>query len=73
MTRITTPLEQLVASYWGGDPDKLLSLLEKRFRVHVDPEEIEKAGDVRNFVSSLKNQVDHPGRLERVAERLLRS
>jgi hypothetical protein len=73
MTRITTPLEQFVASYWGSDRDKLLLLLENRFRVHVDPEEIEKAADVTTFVNSLKNQVDHPGRLERVAERLLRS
>lgn len=73
MTRIPTPLEQFVANYWDDDPDKLLSLLEKRFRLRVDPEEIEKAGDVMTFVSALKNQVDHPGRLERVAERLLRS
>ena len=72
MTRITTPLEQFVANYWDREPE-LLSLLEKRFHLHVEPEQIEKAGDVTTFVSSLKNQVDHPGRLERVAERLLRS
>jgi hypothetical protein len=72
MTQVTTPLEQLLANYWGREPDKLLSLLEKRFGVRVDREQIEKAGDVATFVLSLKNQVDHPGRLERVAERLLR-
>jgi hypothetical protein len=73
MTRLTTPLEQVIANYWGRDPQQLLSLLEERFGVRVEPDELSRAGDVTAFVTALKHQVDHPGRLERVAERLLRS
>lgn len=73
MTRVTTPLEQLLSGYWGRDPDTLLSLLEHRFRVRVDLDQLTGARDVSTFVNALKHQVDHPGRLERVAERLLRS
>jgi hypothetical protein len=73
MTRGKTPLEQLIATYWERDPQQLLSLLENRFGVRVEPEELSRARDVTTFVHSLKHQVDHPGRLERVAERLLRA
>ena len=73
MTRGMTPFETLVANYWERDPQQLLSLLEERFRIHVDVEQLIHAGDVTTFVTTLKDQVDHPGRLERVAERLLRS
>ena len=73
MTRGKTPFEKLVANYWKQDPQQLLSLLEQRFGVRVDAEQLDRAGDVAAFVTALKNQVDHPGRLERVAERLLNS
>lgn len=73
MIRVTTPFERLVSAYWGREPEKLVSLLEQWFRVRIEPEQLRKAGDVTTFVTSLKHQVDHPGRLERVAERLLRS
>ncbi len=72
MTTVTSPFEQLIASYWGCEPQQLLSLLEQRFGLHVEPDQLSQAGDVREFVNVLKHQVDHPGRLERVAERLLR-
>ena len=73
MSRITTPLEQLISNYWGRDPQQLLSLIEQRFGVRVEPDQLSRADDVNSFVTQLKHQVDHPGRLERVAERLLRS
>lgn len=73
VTRGKTPLETLIAGYWERDPQQLLSLLEERFRLRVEPEQLIHAGDVTTFVMALKDQVDHPGRLERVAERLLRS
>lgn len=73
MIRVKTPLEQLIANYWGSDPQQLLSLLEQRFGVRVEPDQLSRATDVTTFVMALKDQVDHPGRLERVAERLLRS
>lgn len=72
MTRGKTPLETLVANYWQRDPQQLLSLLEERFGVRVDADQLNRASDVATFVIALKHQVDHPGRLERVAERLLR-
>jgi hypothetical protein len=73
MIRVKTPLEQLIANYWGSDPQQLLLLLEQRFGVRVEPDQLSRARDVTTFVTALKDQVDHPGRLERVAERLLRS
>jgi hypothetical protein len=72
MTRGKTPFEAFVASYWQRDPQQLLSLLEKRFGVRVEADELSRAGDVATFVTAVKHQVDHPGRLERVAERLLK-
>jgi hypothetical protein len=73
MNRVITPFEQLVAHYWGRDPQQLLSLLEQRFRVRVDAEQLNRAPDAATFVTVVKDQVDHPGRLERVAERLLKA
>jgi hypothetical protein len=73
MTRERTPLEQLVAQYWGRDPQQLLSVIEQRLGVRVEEEQLSRAHDVQTFVANLKEQVDHPGRLERVAERLLRT
>lgn len=72
MTRAKSPLERLLANHWA-DPEKLLSLIEQRFGVRVDPRELSEARDVTAFAEALKHQVDHPGRLERVAERLLQS
>jgi hypothetical protein len=71
MTRIRTPLERLLARYWDGDRERLLPMIEQRFGVRVEPEQLKGARDVSSFAASLKDQVDHPGRLERVAERLL--
>jgi len=73
MTIGKTPFETLVAQYWDKDPQQLLSLLEQRFGVRVEPDELNRAADATTFVLTLKHQVDHPGRLERVAERLLKS
>ena len=73
MTRGKTPFETLVANYWQRDPQQLLSLLEQRFGVRVEADQLNQASDVATFVSAVKDQVDHPGRLERVAERLLKA
>ena len=73
MTRGKTPFETLVGNYWERDPQQLLSLLEQRFGVRVEAEQLSRAPDASAFVTQLKDQVDHPGRLERVAERLLRT
>ena len=72
MTRGKTPFETLVANYWERDPQQVLSLLEQRFGVRVEADQLNRAPDVTTLVTALKDQVDHPGRLERVAERLLR-
>lgn len=73
MTRNATPLERLLAKYWDSDRDRLLPLFEQRFGVRIEPQQLNNARDVSTFAASLKDQVDHPGRLERVAERLLQS
>jgi hypothetical protein len=73
MTRHATPLERLLARYWDHDRERLLPLLEQRFGVRIEPQQLNSARDVSTFAASLKDQVDHPGRLERVAERLLQS
>lgn len=72
MAHVITPLEQVISSYWGRDPQQLVSFLEHRFGLRVEPDRVSEAGDLTAFVTALKHQVDHPGRLERVAERLLR-
>ena len=73
MTRVKTPLERFLARHWHEDPERLLSLLEQRFGLRVDPDQLSRAPDAETFANILKHQVDHPGRLERVAERLLAS
>jgi hypothetical protein len=71
MAKAISPLEQLLANYWGRDPEKLLALIEERFGVRVPPERLRESSDAFSFAAALKGQVDHPGRLERVAEHLL--
>lgn len=73
MTLNKTPLERLLARYWDRDRDRLLTLFEQRFGVRIEPQQLNNARDVSAFAALLKDQVDHPGRLERVAERLLQS
>jgi hypothetical protein len=73
MTRSKTPLEQLLAQHWNSEPEQLLSLIEERLGVRVEPQQLSNARDVSAFATVLKGQVDHPGRLERLAERLLQS
>lgn len=73
MTRLRTPLERLLSIYWERDRSELQSLIEKRFGVRVDHDELIRAKDAATLAVALKHQVDHPGRLERVAERLLRA
>jgi hypothetical protein len=73
MTRPKTPLERLLAKHWGSDPQKLATLIEQRFGVRVEPEQVKAAASAAELAAALKHQVDHPGRLERVAERLLQS
>jgi len=71
MTRSRTPLERLLSQYWGDDPERLLAFIEQGLGVRVDPRDLAAARDVASFAAALKGQVDHPGRLERLAERLL--
>jgi hypothetical protein len=73
MTRSKTPLEQLLSQHWNSDPEQLLSLIEERLGVRVEPQQLSQAPDASAFATALKGQVDHPGRLERLAERLLQS
>jgi hypothetical protein len=73
MTRSKTPLEQLLSQHWDSDPKQLLSLIEQRLGVRVEPQQLSDARDASTFATVLKGQVDHPGRLERLAERLLQS
>jgi hypothetical protein len=73
MTRSKTPLEQLLAQHWSNDPQELLSLIEQRFGVRMEPQQLSAARDASSLATVLKGQVDHPGRLERLAERLLHS
>jgi hypothetical protein len=73
MTRPKTPLEQLLSQHWNNDPEQLLSLIEQRLGVRVEPQQLTDARDASAFATLLKGQVDHPGRLERLAERLLQS
>jgi hypothetical protein len=73
MIRPSTPLERLLSTYWERDPSELQLLLEERFGVRVEREQLIQAADAAALAAALKHQVDHPGRLERVAERLLRA
>jgi hypothetical protein len=58
----------------GGRPaevDALLSLVRERFGVQPPPETLVEGRTVSGFAEALKHYVDHPGKLERMAERLL--
>jgi hypothetical protein len=50
---------------------RLLSHVEETFHVEVPPATLRSAPTVVAFAELLKQHVDHPGRLERLAERLL--
>lgn len=51
---------------------RLLSMIEDTFHVEMPLAVLQEAPTVRAFAEAMKHQVDHPGRLERLAERLLR-
>jgi hypothetical protein len=51
---------------------RLLSHVEDTFHVETPLASLRGAPTVAAFAELLKQQVDHPGRLERLAERLLR-
>jgi hypothetical protein len=57
----------------GGDvaAARLLSCIERTFGVSMPLTSLRQAPTVAGFAEVLKHQVDHPGRLERLAERLL--
>lgn len=73
MTRLPTPLERLLSEYWNRDRRELLLFIEQRFGVRVEGDQLNQEDNVAAFAAALKHLVDHPGRLERVAERLLRT
>jgi Phosphopantetheine attachment site len=50
---------------------RLLSRVEDAFHVEMPLASLRSAPTVAAFAELLKQQVDHPGRLERLAERLL--
>jgi hypothetical protein len=54
-----------------AEAERLLSLVENAFHVEMPLTALRAAPTVRAFAEALKHQVDHPGRLERLAERLL--
>jgi hypothetical protein len=53
------------------EAERLLSMIEESFPVEIPLIALQDAPTVRAFAEALKHQVDHPGRLERLAERLL--
>jgi acyl carrier protein len=53
------------------EAQRLLSMIEDAFHVEMPLTALHDAPTVRAFAKALKHQVDHPGRLERLAERLL--
>jgi hypothetical protein len=53
------------------EAERLLSMIEDAFHVEMALTALQAAPTVREFAEALKHQVDHPGRLERMAERLL--
>lgn len=58
----------------GGHPaeaEQLLGLIEQRLHLRVESEVLSESRTVNAFADALKHQVDHPGGLERLAERLL--
>jgi hypothetical protein len=50
---------------------RLLTLIKGAFNLSIPADTLRKAPTVRAFAGALRAQVDHPGRLERLAERLL--
>jgi hypothetical protein len=71
-----SPLEALVTRYWDaarGDGEQLRATLEQTLRVAMPIDVVRSAPDAAAVAGALKDQVDHPGRLERMAERLLHS
>jgi hypothetical protein len=69
-----SPLEQLISAYWetaGGDGQRLQSLLEQTLHVTLPIDVVQRAPNAAAVAGALKHQVDHPGRFERLAERLL--
>ena len=75
----TSPLIQLLTQFQDDsrtaagqlDLDRLGSLIENALHVQVSPDVLRGAPSVAALAEALKQQVDHPGRLERLAERLL--
>jgi hypothetical protein len=53
------------------EAERLLSMIEDAFHVEMRLAVLQEAPTVRAFAEAMKHQVDHPGRLERLAERLL--
>jgi hypothetical protein len=53
------------------EAERLLSMIEVAFHVEMPLTLLQGAPTVGAFAEALKHQVDHPGRLERMAERLL--
>lgn len=75
MERGATPLETLLMR-WQRElegPDQLLSRVERDLKLQLSPELVRTAADASALARAIKEQVDHPGGLERLAERLLRS
>ena len=50
---------------------RLLTLVKETFHVSPRVDTLRDAPTAKAFAEALKRQVDHPGRLERLAERLL--
>lgn len=67
--------DRLTNFFAGGgrdtDAERLLSMIEEAFHVEMPLTAVQDAPTVGAFAEALKHQVDHPGRLERLAERLL--
>lgn len=55
----------------GPQARRLLTRVRRTFHVNPGAHTLRAAPTVRAFAEALKQQVDHPGRLERLAERLL--
>jgi hypothetical protein len=50
---------------------RLFTRVKQTFHLNPRADTLRAAPTVRAFADALKHQVDHPGRLERLAERLL--
>jgi hypothetical protein len=55
----------------GRQARRLLTHVKEAFHFSPGADTLREAPTVRAFADALKHQVDHPGRLERLAERLL--